>query len=154
MALNELGWIFAELTVQNWMHFHKIWLDLGGCNRFEWIWLSLGGLELVRPDSGAKVVCLDGLGPIAQNGTKTSNLEPLNDTLRGFAALQACKRHLPKAMGLPGVSKRHPPRIFGPSGGPSARHSPRMGPPGFFQRHPPRGSCQNFKGVQSEPNLS
>ena len=90
--------------------FLRFRLDLGGCSRFEWIWLSLGGLELVRPDSGAKVINLDGLGPIAQNDTKTSNLEPLNDTLRGFAALQASKRHLPKALGLPGVSKRHLPK--------------------------------------------
>ena len=47
MALNELGWISAELTVQIRLHFYKIWLDLGGCNRFEWIWVDLGGLELV-----------------------------------------------------------------------------------------------------------
>ena len=41
LDLTELGWISAELTVQIWVHFYEIWLDLGGCNRFEWI---LGGL--------------------------------------------------------------------------------------------------------------
>ena len=55
-------------------------------------------------------IYLEGLGPIVQNNTKTNNLEPLNNTLRGFAARQASKRHLPKALGLPGVSKRHLPK--------------------------------------------
>ena len=47
LDLNELGWISAWLTVEIWVHFYEIWLDLGGCNRFEWIWVDLGGLELV-----------------------------------------------------------------------------------------------------------
>ena len=33
-------------------------------------------------------IYLEGLGPIVQNNTKTNNLEPLNNTLRGFAAFQ------------------------------------------------------------------
>ena len=47
LDLTELGWISAELAVQIWVHFYEIWLDLCGCNRFEWIWVDLGGLELV-----------------------------------------------------------------------------------------------------------
>ena len=47
LDLTELVWISAELTVQIWVNFYKISLDLGGCNRFEWIWVDLGGLELV-----------------------------------------------------------------------------------------------------------
>ena len=34
-------------------------------------------------------IYLEGLGPIVQNNTQTNNLEPLNNTLRGFAAFQA-----------------------------------------------------------------
>ena len=96
-----------------------------------------------RPKSSktsTKTYNLKDLGPIVRNYTKTSNLEPLNDTLRGFATLQAFKRHLPKALGLPGVSKRHPPRGLGLLRG--------WAPPGPPKRHPPRGLCQDFKGVQ------
>ena len=38
---------FVDLGHQIWVHFYEIWLDLDGCNRFEWIWVDLGGLELI-----------------------------------------------------------------------------------------------------------
>ena len=85
-------------------------------------------------------VYLDGLGPIAENETKTSNLGPLNDALRGFAALQASKRHLPKALGLPSVSKQHLPRGLGVPRG--------WALPSFSKRHPP-GIWAHFK---NDPN--
>ena len=68
-------------------------MDLAGLG---WIGIDLSGFGDPSSLSGC-------LGHIAQNDTKTSNLEPLNDTLRGFAALQAFKRHLSKALGLTGL---------------------------------------------------
>ena len=50
MDLNELGWISAGLTVQIWVHFYEIWLDLGGCNRFEWIWVDLSSFNEILSD--------------------------------------------------------------------------------------------------------
>ena len=75
--------------------------------------MDLGGLGWIGID-------LSGLGDLSSlsrwpwthcpKGYQTSSFKPLNDTLRGFAARQASKRHLPKALGLPGVSKRHLPK--------------------------------------------
>ena len=75
-----------------------------------------------------------------QNNTKTNNLQPLNDTLRGLWHSRLFKRHLPQGLGLAKLFKRHPPRAFGPHTVRCANHPGRPRDETCFKQHPPNGN--------------
>ena len=81
-----------------------------------------------------------------QNNTKTNNLQPLNDTLRGLWRSRLFKRHLPQGLGLAKLFKRHPPRAFGPHTVRCANHPGRPRDETRFKQHPPNGIPTRRRG--------